>query len=441
MKVGWIGLGRVGLPMALALAYHRDCQVYGYDVSDWAARVLVGDAPPPREGIEEVLERHAAALESPGGPRIALLDSVASVTQETNIVFVCVQTPHEPGQDGTKLGSGEEHRDFEYGYLVTACREFAAAVGRSDQEYTLVVVSTTLPGTMNRLIRPLLPANVRLVYSPSFISLGSVVRDFLTPEVVLVGIDDLDPPPDFGLLYSIVWPSIGDIHMSLTSAEMTKMGSNVAQTIAITYANELAHLCGQTGADVSHVVYGINQVNRSRGMVALPGMPEGGPCRPRDLMAMAYLADRVGNGVQGNDWFSLSFFAHLLDTRETHARRIASILAHWAKLTKLPIFIVGQSYKGDYPLQDGSPAHLVMAALDRNETTYITFSMNSEDILATSTTARRLDEPGVYLVGARHSIFLRADWIWPPGSVVVDPWGVIPPAPGVIRIRPGWVSG
>lgn len=448
MKIGWIGLGKVGLPMALGLAYQAGCEVYGYDVSPWAGQVLSGAQPPPaEESIEDLLRSHKERPRGIAGPSIALQDSIASVMDRATLVYVCVQTPHEPQLDGTQISV--EPDDFEYGYLVSACREIAqAAAARPNYDFAIVVVSTTLPGTMERRIRPLLPPNAHLVYSPSFIALGRVVHGFLdSPSLILAGaaVDKgTVTVPELSEAHRLVWPGVPVHWMSLTSAEMAKMASNAYQTMQITYINEIAWLCDQTGANISDVLTAIYSNDIAAGVGISPGMPDGGPCRPRDLLAMAWLADRYDFEPK---YHQGGLFGALARSRQMHAQRLAELLGHWRKLTGLPITVLGESYKANHPSRVGSPTHLVMAWLDQFEITYRTVSEEVEHriaippkpdphaILRRDTT---FDEPAIYLIGANHTAY--ADVSWPAGSVVIDPWGDIPAQPGVVLVQPGWVQ-
>lgn len=145
MKVGWLGLGRLGLPCALAIADHPDHEVVGYDIAP-------NLEPSWREpGVDDLLAR----------TDLVIADAVEQVVTHADVVFVAVQTPHAPDYDGSRPAP-EQRRDFSYTHLTEASRQVAAAARRLDKHVTLVVVSTVLPGTMDRHIRPLLGDHVKI---------------------------------------------------------------------------------------------------------------------------------------------------------------------------------------------------------------------------------------------------------------------------------------
>ena len=117
MNIGFVGLGQIGLPIALTLEYHGGHQVVGYDVSPLPAKILAGEADPPREeGIGPLLE--ASSLK--------VLPSVSDVVAASDVVFVAVQTPHSPAYGG-EIPMPAQPRDFEYAYLVQAVRDVCRA--------------------------------------------------------------------------------------------------------------------------------------------------------------------------------------------------------------------------------------------------------------------------------------------------------------------------
>ena len=108
------------------------------------------------------------------------------MVQRADILFVAVQTPHQPEYEGvTRLSC--ERTDFDYRYLIHSIEDISAAVKR---ETTVAIVSTVLPGTMRRSIMPAARPLLRLCYNPFFIAMGTAMRDFLHPEFVLLGMDD-----------------------------------------------------------------------------------------------------------------------------------------------------------------------------------------------------------------------------------------------------------
>jgi UDPglucose 6-dehydrogenase len=399
-SVGWIGLGKLGAPCAAALAHYGDHVVWGYDV----------------RGVEPT-DYDWSSL-----PPVELTDSIDKVVAETDdVVFVAVQTPHAPRYGGEQP-TPPEPRDFEYRYLVSAVRDVCRAAEEQRKNVTLVVVSTVLPGTFDRYLRPLLNRFVTPVYHPFFIAMGTVVEDFIEPEMVLFGADD---PTHTNAVYALYEP----IHiavaptMSVASAELAKVAYNTFISMKIVYANALAELCEATGADVDDVVNALrcatDRVISGRYLAA--GMGDGGACHPRDNVALSALARRHG--------VSVDLMGFLNDARERHAGWLASLVQHWQELTGLPVVLLGRSYKPNVNMTDGSPALLLSHVLWRRHVTHT--HVERRDQLDPEV----LPLPAVYFVATKHDEF--RNYTWPRGSVVIDPFGYLTSQEAVTLVTPG----
>ena len=108
------------------------------------------------------------------------------------IIFVAVQTPHDPKYEGiTKLP--DERVDFDYTYLVNCIKNLSKYVDENGEEKIVVIISTVLPGTIRKHVIPIMSEKIKLCYNPFFIAMGTTIKDFLDPEFVLFGVyDDCD---------------------------------------------------------------------------------------------------------------------------------------------------------------------------------------------------------------------------------------------------------
>lgn len=398
--VGWVGLGKLGAPCAAALSYYGDYVIWGYDVRGVNPKDYLWESLPP----------------------IELTDSIAKVVAETDgVVFVAVQTPHSPEYGGETIAP-DEPREFEYAYLVNAVREVCNEAEFQQKEVTLVVVSTVLPGTFDRYLRPLLNRYVTPVYHPFFIAMGTVVDDFVRPEMLLLGADDEDAVTQVNDLYDAIHEAPSAI-MSIASAELTKVAYNTFISLKIVYANTMAEMCEATGADVDDVVDALSlatdRIISPRYLRA--GMGDGGACHPRDNVALSALAQRHG--------LSVDLMGFLTRAREAQTERLADVAEHWARLTRLPLIILGRSYKPNIALEDGSPGLLLAHYLaDRK------ISRTHVDNLAQLYPA--YDQvPAVFVIATNHAEF--HNHAYPAKSVVIDPFGDVKPRSGVILVRPG----
>jgi UDPglucose 6-dehydrogenase len=402
VNVGFIGLGRVGLVMALCMEKHGGHKVVGYDISPLPAQVLAGQAPPPaEEGIGDLLD----------GSQLTMLDSVADVVDYCDLIMVCVQTPHPGGWTGSEPMDAPS--DFDYSYLTQAVQDVAKAAAEQDKPLTLVIVSTVLPGTCERLLLPLLPEGIFLVYGPSLISLGTVARDFLEPEVVIAGQGSLGgADPYVNALTEFLPDGTAVCVMSLASAELAKMSYNLFTVAKLAVSGTIARLADQCGADADEVTAVLSHGTRRllSPMYLKAGMPAAGPCHPRDVNALAWLA--------GDDGPCLPEF--LASDREEHARWLAGIVRREHERTGLPILLLGADYKPGAGVTAGSAALLVAGYLKAE----FVFDAVPENL-----------PPQVFFIGCADSRY--AAYSFPEGSVVIDPHGYIPAGPGVTLITPG----
>lgn len=403
-SVGWIGLGKLGGPCSAALAHHGGHEVYGYDVGT----------------------HQADSARLPAVNRVATVDDVVKHTD--NVVFVAVQTPHVQRFDGARLLPTDViPEDFEYGFLVNAVSAVTNAALRQRKNITVVVISTVLPGTTNRELRPLLNEYTKLVYHPFFIAMGTVVSDFVNPEFVLLGCDDPDDAAAVADLYRNVHQAPLGV-MSIASAELTKVAYNTFISTKIVFANTVAQLADATGADVDEVTGALalatDRVISPRYLTA--GMGDGGGCHPRDNIALSALAQRHG---------VIDFMGGLNVAREEHTRWLASIAVHWSELTGLPIVILGKSYKPDIDMTAGSPALLLGDILDEAGVEFVHCDSYVDSAEETTWCDDYAREPRVFFVATMHFDYQK--FTFASDSVVVDPFGFIPQRDHFTLVTPG----
>lgn len=410
--VGWVGLGKLGSPCALALQHLAGHDVLGYDVDRDRAEKLFAD--PSDHG-----EQGFGALIEMGPLKVA--HSIGEVVEHADVVFVAVQTPHAPAYGGEKP-MPDERRDFEYAYLVQAVRDVCRSAAELAKPITLVVVSTALPGTCNKHLRGLLNQFVTLVYGPLFIAMGTTIANFRSPEFVLLGADqpeDLDPVAE-------VYAQLHDrpaFRTSIESAELVKVAYNTVISAKIVIGNMLMEICDKTGADCDQV---IDALSLATDRVISPkylrgGMGDGGACHPRDLIAMSWLAERLD--------LSYDLLGEMAYAREAQSGWLADLVVQWAEQSGHPICILGKAYKPESALTAGSPALLLAHQLGErgHEVIHKDVFVDGEFDLP--------DAPRVYVIATKHPI--HASCRFAPGSIVLDPHGYMPDQPGATVIRIG----
>jgi UDPglucose 6-dehydrogenase len=403
-KVGWLGLGRLGLPCALTLARYGERAVVGYDPVVRISEVSNPDEP----GLDAMLADPDVSL-----TQVDLIEDV--VLQTSGLIFVAVQTPHSAAYEGI-TPMPDERRDFDYSFLKDACGHVCRLAESFEKEVTLVIISTVLPGTLDREIRPLLNRYVTLIYNPFFIAMGTTVYDYMHPEFVLIGADDGTDTKPLETLYDEMHDSSVFI-CSIPSAELIKVTYNTFISAKILFANTIMEICHKTAADVGDVLvalsYATDRVISNKYMRG--GMGDGGACHPRDLIAMSWLSERLD--------LSHDLYGSMVRGREEQTRWIAELVLETVRIRRRRIIVIlGKSYKSKSNLTFGSPAlllrHYLEEMLDKLD--------RSVRIVQWDPYVDHYDMPvfaqsdAVYVIATDHPEF--RNFTFEAGAVVVDPW-------------------
>jgi len=284
MRASVIGLGKLGLPLAACLAA-KGLQVVGVDADvQRVESINKGRAPFFEPRLDETIRS--------GAGRLHAAASIAEAVAASEITFIVVATPSEP------------RGDFSLRFVLPVCEEIGRAIGAKDGYHVVVLTSTVMPGTTGG---PVLRALERssgkrvgrdfgLCYGPEFIALGSVVRDFLNPDFVLIGESDERAGGQLEAIYHRVCETSPAVaRMNFVNAELTKLSVNTYVTTKISFANMLARICERLpGCDVDVVTRALGLDTRIGGKYLKGAVSYGGPCFPRDNLALLALAKDLG---------------------------------------------------------------------------------------------------------------------------------------------------
>jgi len=344
MDLAVIGLGKLGAPLAAVLAScgHR---VVGVDLNPSAVQALnAGRAPVQEPGLEERLGMAQG--------RLSATTNFAAAIAATDLSFVIVPTPSGP--TGT----------FSNRFVVDAVRRIGAALRATSRYHVVNITSTVMPGATGGEIRAALEAasgrkvgvDVGLTYNPEFIALGSVVHDLLHPDMVLIGESDPRAGDMLEAAYALTVPPGTPVQrMNWVCAELTKIAINTYVTTKISYANMLAEMCEQLpGADVDVVTQALGRDSRIGAKYLKGALGYGGPCFPRDNVALAALAR------------SLGLTADVAEaTDSVNRRQVERVVRMVARLAPNPatVAVLGLSYKPDTPVVEESQGVMIARAL------------------------------------------------------------------------------
>jgi UDPglucose 6-dehydrogenase len=404
-----LGLGKLGLPVAYTIA-DKGHEVKGTDYYSIVEQYLSGqeDYPHVEKGLPELMERCSVGWAS-----------VSDLTEWSDILFVAVQTPHCKEFDGTHpLPEGRE--DFDYFHLRDAVRSVVKSISeREGEPLVLAIISTVLPGTIDREIRGLLSGHedkIQLIYTPQFIAMSTVVDDYRNPEFVLLGWDKTATPAlaKMTSFYSTIHDA-PVLPMSIESAELCKVYYNTWITTKVNLANNLMELCHYTGANADDITNALclatDRLISPKYM--RPGMGDGGGCHPRDNIAMSWLARKLGMD---------DIYTKMMTTREAQTQFLADLIKQYGAGRN--VIILGASFKANTRLVDGSPALLLSRLLSRMSVKHSMYDPIAPKDSKYSDPPQFSSKPKLYFIGMNHDVFL--DYQFEPGSVVLDPWAFVP---------------
>lgn len=279
-KLSIIGLGKLGTPLLSVLA-SKGHNVWGIDKNSKAIKAINhGQSPVSEPDVEELFRKYSEKFHASTEYKEAILN--------TDITFIIVPTPSTP--DG----------NFSSKFLVSAVVEMGQTLRIKAGYHLVVIMSTVTPQTLEKDIIPALEKasgkicgrDFGVCYNPLFIALGSVVRNILFPDFILIGQSDSRSGELLEKFYrSVVDRTIPIRRMNIVSAELVKISINAFITTKISFANTLGAICENVnGAVIDDVTRAVGLDSRIGSKYLSAGLGFGGPCFPRDNSAFAWTA-------------------------------------------------------------------------------------------------------------------------------------------------------
>ena len=370
MKIGFIGVGKLGKDAAEVMAEKHD--VLGYDVAK----------------VEPT--------------NFKMVPSIEEVVKDREMIFIAVPTPHHPDYDGRYPTAHLPNKDFNYQIVKDVLTETNKYVTK---DQLIVLISTVLPGTIRREFIDLIP-NGRFIYNPYLIAMGTVKWDMVNPEMVIIGTEDGSMTGDAKMLLDFYKTFIKEGTRyevgTWDEAEGIKIFYNTFISTKVALVNMIQDVAEKSGNMNVDIVTGA--LERSTQRILSPaymkaGMGDGGGCHPRDNIALRYLAEKLNLGYD--------LFDAIITAREKQAQNLAKRLVIEASKAELPIVILGKSFKPDVSYIDGSSSILTSRYCEAYGDKFKVIFDPKEPLKA------------VYLLahmGKNH------DYNFPEGSVVIDPW-------------------
>jgi UDPglucose 6-dehydrogenase len=393
-SISVFGIGKLGFPIVACFA-GKGFNVIGYDVNPDTVRAV--NERKPRIFEPELAE----LLKKPG--KLSATADYESAVKNTDVTFIIVPTPSLP--DGS----------FASEYAESAAAQIAAGIKAKNTYHLVVLTSTVLPGVTEDRIKTTLEKlsgkkcgdDFGLCYSPEFIALGSVIRNFLKPDVVLIGESD----PKAGGMLEEVYKAVCDnnppvVRMGIRNAELAKISLNAYVTMKISFANTISELCEHIPGGDAEAVSKMLGFDSRIGRKYLSGaLAYGGPCFPRDNKAFSFFAKTVGCEAR---------LAQATDKENQHQNdRIVA----WVKEMTTPIkgkkiAVLGLTYKPNTDVvEEAAPLKIIQALRDEGA------AISVYDPAGMLGAKKVLGEKGINYSGSAKDCFKGADL-----CILATPW-------------------
>ncbi len=269
MNIGVIGTGYVGLVAGACFAESgNDVWCVDNDANK-VEKLRKSEIPIYEPGLPEIVERNLRE------ERLTFTTDLDAAVKRSFVIFVAVGTPTTPS------GAAD----------LTAVFQVAAAIGRAMDRYKVIVVKSTVPVGTSEKMRAILKKETNhpfdLLSNPEFLKQGAAVEDFMKPDRVVVGADDVRAGEILRDLYApFVRTGSPVLEVDVRTAELLKYAANAFLAARISFMNEIANLCEQVGANVDMIRKGLAADSRIGPAFLFPGVGFGGSCFPKDIKAL-----------------------------------------------------------------------------------------------------------------------------------------------------------
>ena len=406
MNIGFLGLGKLGLPVSLAVE-DKGHNIFGYDIS----KQTIDDIKNKKIRYkEEWVDKYL--------PNTKIkITNIDDLVKNSEIIFVPIQTPHDPAYEGvTRMP--DQRIDFDYTYLKSGIKDLSNAIEKNGEDKVVIIISTVLPGTIRSQIKPLLDKHTKLCYNPFFIAMGSTIRDFLHPEFILFGVDDEQAAIKAQKFYKTICDS-PFYKTTIENAELIKVSYNTMISTKISFVNTIMEACHHLpNTNIDEVTNGLKLATRRLISDAYMsgGMGDGGGCHPRDNIALSHLSRKLKLSY---DWFE-----GIMMQRENQSNWLADLVIENSHNRQ--INILGKTFKPETNLILGSPSLLLENILKEKGQKVISWDPyidENYDNVSEKFNWTNKEVSHVFFIGTKHPDFIK--FKYPENSIIIDPFRYI----------------
>ena len=345
MKLCMIGTGYVGLVSGVCFSDLGNEVVCVDNDIEKINKLKKGNIPIYEPGLEELV------LKNYKNKRLSFSTNLKEAVRKSDIVFICVGTPTKRGGSGADLSQ-----------IYNAAKEISGAINK----FKIIITKSTVPVTTGDQIEKIISKKVSknkfsVVSNPEFLREGEAIRDFSFPDRIVIGTDNKKSNHIMKNLYApLISKGANYIHVSRRAAELIKYAANAFLATKITFINEIANLCEQTGINVEDVSIGIGLDKRIGSRFLRAGPAYGGSCFPKDTKAITNTADKFKT--------NLSVIKSVIKSNENRSilllKRVYKILNNKVKNKK--ILFLGVTFKANTDdMRDSSSLSMIPALVKK----------------------------------------------------------------------------
>jgi len=349
-KISVVGLGKLGLPLAACFAA-RGFKTIGIDINEKVVESL-------NQGISPIVEPKLQEFITKFRKNFRTTKNIQEAITETDVTVILVATPSDP------------NGNFSNKYVESALKSLSENLKKSGKRYHLFVISSTvMPGSIGKRLIPIiekhsgrkLNVGFGVGYVPDFVALGNVIRDFLNPDLVVIGESDRFAGDQIAFVYGKLCENKPAVtRLSLISAEIAKVALNAYITTKMSFVNALANICEKIpGADVDLITKAIGADRRISPYYFKGGLSFGGTCFPRDTKSFIRFAEDWGANTG-----LIKEVEKINELQDAHLAEI--VLKSLSSIKEKKISILGLSFKPNTSVITESPAiKLIYKLLER----------------------------------------------------------------------------
>ena len=345
MKLCMIGTGYVGLVSGVCFSDLGNEVVCVDNDIEKINKLKKGNIPIYEPGLEELV------LKNYKNKRLSFSTNLKEAVRKSDIVFICVGTPTKKGGSGADLSQ-----------IYNVAKEISGAINK----FKIIITKSTVPVTTGDEIEKIISKKVSknkfsVVSNPEFLREGEAIRDFSFPDRIVIGTDNKKSNHIMKNLYApLISKGANYIHVSRRAAELLKYAANAFLATKITFINEIANLCEQTGINVEDVSIGIGLDKRIGSRFLRAGPAYGGSCFPKDTKAITNTADKFKT--------NLSVIKSVIKSNENRSilllKRVYKILNNKVKNKK--ILFLGVTFKANTDdMRDSSSLSMIPALVKK----------------------------------------------------------------------------